>query len=250
MTKDKVEKRLKEITPFQAQVIPTDDRPVLSGSASLLRTGSGSLVTTGSNTWLEVLSHINIKRDRVEGGWQITNGKLTTDGTNEKDHHSRIRLPALVKDNYDLSLDYTLSRCKDGLGFILPVGDSYGVVWIGGWTDGSGQGMSGIGDIDGKSIWDNAKAPRRRDLFVVGKKYPLLIRVRVQGDNGSIVVFLEGKPFLQWAGKSSTISISNPDREGVRTPLPQSKCIELECHEPASFQLIKVRAVSGRLESP
>jgi hypothetical protein len=62
--------------------------------------------------------------------------------------------------------------------------------------------------IDGMNIVDPRNpALRRPSPLVNGKKHQVLARVRTAGQQVSMGVWLDGKPFLRWSGRASQLGL-------------------------------------------
>ena len=147
---------------------------------------------------------------------------------------ARLVLPVKIEGEYDLQVAFTRQDDAHGICFILPVGEHSVDLLL---DERHGSGLEMIGD---RNFARNGTS--RADMVLTnGQKYTFLAKVRLPGGEASIETFLDGKPFIHWQGKESSLDVSWAWR--LRRPgqpgLGANSCL-------ASFDSAQLRVVSGK----
>jgi len=174
----KVDKRLEEIAPIE--------RPAIAAAAAEVKRGS----PLPKGRWVDLMPFVPEGRDSLR-----KDGDLIM----QSEKTAYVELPIHVEGGYDLQLDFTRDADTAMTQVALPLRERRCTVML------DYQGISGLGEIDGRSARGNATT--RRDNWEPGKKYRVVAQVRVHGDNGSIKVLRDGERFLQWAGKLASLNL-------------------------------------------
>jgi len=179
----------------------------------------------------DLLSRVNLARDRVEGQWKREGERITTTGTGRE----AVRLPLSVQGDYDLELVFTRNTGVDAVGIEIPIGSHEGCLLLSGWK---GE-VSGFQPIDRRLANENPTGIKPGTL-VNGHRYTLLMTVRVRNELVTVESFLDGTPFVRWQGKESSLV-------GVPARFRVWPCIGLFTWPDAqvTFHSAKVRIVSG-----
>jgi len=192
-----------------------------------------------SSKWQDVLSHVDIDKDRVTGTWQVTKKMIAGD---PKAGMSQMMLPVRVEGGYDLSLAFTRLGGNEAVDVFLPVGASRCNLAFSGFA-GRVHCMHLIDGRDGLKEDANMTTVRPGTL-VNGRRYQVLISVRVKGEAASVEVFLDGNPCIRWNGKQSSLSL--PNFGFIAAPDEKRPCLGAGL-VPVRFEAIKIRAVSGKV---
>lgn len=148
---------------------------------------------------VNLLQGLDMESATIQGDWNLADGNLAYTGKSDR---GRLKLLSVTSTRYKLSVEFTRNTGTDSIGFILPVGESQCNFNLAAFR---GEGH-GIGLIDGKMAKDNETTIKPGTLEN-GKKYRLTIDVRSNGEAASINSELDGQPFLQWSGKTSSLSM-------------------------------------------
>lgn len=217
LMKDKVDKRLNEIGKMM-EVGKTMDK--------------GSVPTTS----YDLLAHIDLERDGVEGTWTQTSKGLAYIARQRC--YGRILLPIKVLGDYDLQVAFVRGQGGPGrdVGVIIPVGSNHCLLDM----DAMRGTSTGLHTVDGQDGSHNSTTIHSR-LLADGRPYLLLIRVRLQGTDASVKVFLDKKLIIQWQGKPSSLGISKA------WDVSQAEQPGLAAGESSvTFQSAQLRLVNGK----
>jgi hypothetical protein len=158
------------------------------------------------------------------------------DGAGRQD--ATLLLPVEAGGQYDLLVSFTLNKggAARHAAIVLdfPVGAHAGYVAI-------GESGGGLGNIDGKDYHENATATSKTKL-VEGRRYALLLKVRLAGDSATVDVTLDNQAFVRWQGKES--SLSNLTPHILKVPSLQQRFF-LNTRSRATFHSAELRMVSG-----
>lgn len=135
--------------------------------------------------------------DTTRGNWRLTGDGIRSgqEGT------QRIQLPCIPPQEYDLDVILTCDKPALDLSIgLIASGTQVGVV-LEGWVQGPDQCTSGLGEIDGRGIPDNATTLKGRKSRVGEENH-----VRCQVRNSAIRVILNGELLFQWEGDHSRLS--------------------------------------------
>jgi hypothetical protein len=186
--------------------------------------------------FVDLLPFVNAQRDRVAGDWQKDKSGLRL-VTGLHDGYTRVMLPVSVDGEYDFAVTFTRNSGDDCICPILPVGSHMCLVNLSGW----GGKCSGIEMLDGQDSSHNSTTIRPGGL-INGRKYHLLIRVRLQNGMASVDVLIDKAPVLRWRGSESSLSLYKD------WSLPQLHRLALGARHPTTFHSIQLKMISGKAE--
>jgi len=166
--------------------------------------GSGQELVHGEST--SIIGAVDIENDRVFGDWSRNRRLLMAtakDWGAQGGQGTRIMMPVVIDGEYDLEVKFTRVSGPGSVGVILPVGGVECMVLLSAY----GGKRSGINFIDGRDIKEN---PTRKEPGTLsnGRMYTLFISVRLKEQStADISVLLQGKPYIHWSGKTSSLSL-------------------------------------------
>ena len=110
--------------------------------------------------------------------------------------------------------------------------------------------MVNLSGFDGKYSWIDMIDGHGKDgnptavyvKILNGRKYELLIKVRLQKQSASIDVLVNKVPFIRWRGKESSLSLYK------EWSLPETQRFGLGANEPTTFHSVNLKMVSGKEE--
>ena len=153
--------------------------------------------------WIDMLALIDPSRHTLRGTWVRQGTGLEGSGKS----HSTIIAPVTAFGDYDLQLVFTVlsgTECTT----VMPVGAGQVAMNLGGWM---GR-VSGLSNINGEDADDRGN-PTRIDLgrggkmLQVGVKIMLDVAVRMKDEQAHITAKLNGKKFIDWTGRQSTLTL-------------------------------------------
>ncbi|MDP6636412.1 MAG: discoidin domain-containing protein [Phycisphaerae bacterium] len=165
-----------------------------------IRTGG----VTSKPRWTDLLKLIDPAKHTLDGQWTVKEGDLVCGRSSRQ----LIDIPITAMGGYDMQLSFTILDDTE-MSVILPVGSGYTSVIIGGW----GGRYSGISDIDKRSAaspnTSTVTSEYRKPPIKEGEKATVQISVRLVDDDAKIDVTLNGKKFIAWTGKQSSLTVYN-----------------------------------------
>lgn len=161
-----------------------------------LRSRSG-----GGGQNLDLLSLIDLPRDRVSGQWSFREGGLWMEGG----HRPKLALPVAPRVSYELDVDFTM-KAGYQFGITLPLNPGRTLVWVRAAHKGSKDSIS-LGRYHDANPYGVKKVPSNR---LVGGRKSMTIRVETKGHQTRISVVLEDERILEWKGPKTSLTI-NPD---------------------------------------
>jgi serine/threonine protein kinase len=167
---------------------------------------------------VDLFANLELTRDSYQGAWTLDDGVLR----NEIEQ-SRIMLPAVVPESYQLTLRFVRLSGHDSIAVSLPVRGSLCELNLAGFF-GRAHGLQAI---DGRSFDDNATTVRPGRL-VNEREYALEVRVLAGDDarTARIEVGLDGRPLLEWAGEVRRLSEgAYPPADRTKIALGASNCL-------------------------
>lgn len=173
-----------------------------------------------------LLSAVQLDKHVVSGKWRKVGQGLQVDPSRS----ARLMLPAKVTGSYSLTVEFTRLSGKDSLGVILPIGDRQCVFNLSVW----GGEAHGIALIDGAIARDNSTTLRPGKLENE-HPYRLLIEVEFDKNQASIGSQLDGRPFLKWKGRPSSLSLLDFWK------LPRNDAIGLVSFSKVDFHRVALR---------
>ncbi len=203
---------VKRASAYYAQFIKTHEKKDMNTlraglAIKRLQTQAVKLGITTSGVparaqWVDVLKLIDPKKHTVDGRWTIRKDGLACYRTSRQ----IIAIPKTAMGGYDMAMTFTIEDDTEAA-VLLPVGSGYTSLVVGGWN---GR-YSGLSDIDRKNIASpNAStvtSDYRNPPVKEGQKAALNISVRLIGDDAKITAALNGKPFVSWSGKQSSLTL-------------------------------------------
>jgi hypothetical protein len=144
--------------------------------------------------WIDVLKATTAENLRAWGDFKRTEAGIVS---GPKDL-CRASLPICPVGNYELEVKLTRVTGSN-VGITIPVGDTMSVLRL-------GDKYSGIQMIRGKAAEENetktsAAAVKNGQAVTVG------VKVLLDGDKAAIAVTLDGKPYINWTGPQSALSM-------------------------------------------
>jgi hypothetical protein len=199
--------------------------------ASLKDDGKGAKKEAKQGAWVDLLPLVDLKRDVVEGKWEVTKSGLAVVGAAEP--WPRIEMPRVPSGNYEFEVKFV--RLSGNEVFVdLPVGSKSVILFLN-WS-----GKSGFGQINGRNI-DTNEIGRRPANIEKGQPYTVSIRVTADESRGEIMIAMDGKPYMKWAGLQQELS----QKSG--RALRNSSYLGLGVGEAgAVFQNVRLRMLSGK----
>jgi len=186
---------------------------MLSGEAKVLRPPGGAAVpstaapapaaqaptgqTIKPGTWVDLLALVDPSQDAASGRWGREGAALAV----ASGDHSRCALPVVPTGSYDLKMTFVRKAGSGGITTVLPVGAASVLLEFSGW-----QGRKSWLGRAGGTHPDNQLSVEPGTIEN-GHPYTVGVAVRVVGDQGLVTVALDGKPFLNWQGPVSSLSV-------------------------------------------
>ncbi len=192
---------------------------------------------SGASGCVDVLSHVNVARDQVVGEWRKDSAGVSLARSPRSFTACTLMLPVVVNGEYDLAMSFTRLSGDDCVCTILPVGSHVCMLSL---SPFGGQ-CSGLELIDDEDAGHNSTTIRPGTL-TNGKKYGLLIKVRLGEHVASVDVLLDKASIIQWRGKYSSLGIKQFWR------LPQPRRIGLGAMQPTTFHSVQLKMTSGTCE--
>ena len=160
---------------------------------------------------LDLLSMVDPERHGEVGEWNRSGTEINL----VADKSSMLRLPADIRDSYELEVEFTRSSGRESVDIVLPLGHS----WVKMFFSYGGGKLHAIESLDGKAgNWTkHSVQPGRLEN---GRKYAAWARIRVAGENGAVEIELDGKRLIEWEGKIpdktlAKLGVSNPWQAGL-----------------------------------
>lgn len=191
--------------------------------------------------WTELLTDVDLTRDVVEGQWYQDDGAVAVAPGALKENYMRLMLPGEVEGSYDLVAEFTRIKGNDSVTVTLPVGTKACTLHCSACVG----GISGLERIDGKNIVNpHNPAVRRPGSLINGRRHTVLASVRrlPQGaiDEADVLidVWLNGKPYVRWWGRESSLSL-----DAWKLPVPRRVGVGANV-SVAKFHSVRLRKVS------
>lgn len=152
--------------------------------------------------WNDLLANCDPAKDTIIGLCE-----RTPDGIHFlPGQRNLVALPQRMPAQYDLEAEFTKLGGRDGIDFVLPIGDRACNVCVAGWNN----RQHGVYHVD--TTADSQMVP---GFVEDNKRYHVGIRVRQQGTTASIELRLDGQPIVSWEGERSRL-VLNPAFERAR----------------------------------
>jgi len=188
----KVEAELAELAP--AAAAPSTGKPTPVGTAAVPKDG---VIKPGA--WVDLLTLIDLHRDRVSGEWQKTGVSLAK---TKPEPRSKIIVPVAPRGSYELAFAFVRQGGAGSVDAILPVGDTQVLYSLGAWDN----TLHCLQLVEGKGGDTNPTSVRGMPLEQ-GRRYDALVRLRHSGARVSIQAYLDGRLLTQWSGPVTGLSI-------------------------------------------
>jgi hypothetical protein len=209
---------------------PTSTPPPLKHLAA-----NRAAVAKDADGWENVLAQLTDAEVEENGqDWRLVNGELLSPL-----HPSMLVLPGeYAGASYQVRAKLQQLYERESISFLLPVGDHMVGAALDGWpTKGWHSGLNLVdgqdptrlaGSVDGKQIKDAGR-------------HNFEVTVRLNGANATITARLDAKPFFEWTGAVSSLSLS---KYWITAP-PGSLCLATH-HTNWSVSELKVKRLDGR----
>ncbi len=186
--------------------------------------------------WAEVLPAVRTERDAVEGKWEWVGDDLIV--TPARD--CRLALPVTLSGSYDLEVEFVRTDGKGAVAMVFPVGREQITLVF----SHSGGKCHGLELLQRRLAWADGNPSRRAPgLLQNGRRYTVLIGVRVEQEGALIDVVLNGKMFMKTAGPIDGLSLH------TRWDLGDRRRAGLAAHESrVKFSRARIRLHEGQAE--
>ena len=145
---------------------------------------------------VNLLSLIDPSKDSIEGKWQLVAGALISD----KGEYSRLSIPYMPPEEYDLSVEFTRLKGNECVQIILSKSGHQFMYVLGG----DAGKISGFDVVNGKGFKDNDSGYRGK-VIVDGKKQNLVIKVR----NDGVTAILDGRQLSHTSAPFEKMTMRN-----------------------------------------
>ena len=146
--------------------------------------------------WLDVLSQVDVDRDRVKGNWRRVGTSIVS---NDNVQCARIMFPVAIQGEYDLRVRFTHEHgaCVETT---IPVGKHCASIIL------KAKDGDYLEAIDGR---DGHLGPcvRNPSSLKSGQECELLAKVRLQDGTAEITVLLDGAALLHWSGQEDSLNV-------------------------------------------
>lgn len=171
--------------------------------------------------WIDLLAGVDPDRDAVHGRWVRLKEAIAVAPASAREGFVRLMLPEEVERSYNLVAEFTRIKGSESVTINLPVATRACTLHFGSFLG----GKAGLEQIDGKDIGhDHNPALRRPGSLVNGVRHTVLVGVqltpcpRIDDHDVLIDVWLDGRPFVRWSGKESSLDLASwkfPERRRV-----------------------------------
>ncbi len=196
--------------------------------------------------WVDLLQRVDVKNDcvdwgRTDGAWIRSEDGISTK-VSPSAHRSIITFPVVIDGSFDMEASFTRHDGDNVVALLLPVRPHGCSVIISGWN-GQGSWIDLINDFAPEDVFNAPPGPhvRKDGSLTNGHRYTVLVKVRQQEDKQvNIEVFLDGQPYLSWAGDRDAVKLwgyfssGDPGRLGFAA---------IDCS--VTFHTARLRLLSG-----
>jgi len=154
---------------------------------------------------IDLLVLIDPAKDAVAGAWRFEAGVLVSDSAG----YSRLQIPFLPPEEYDLTVTCQRGEEDGSLGFGLVYKESQFAIVYDTWAPSCKYGIDAISTVD---AWMNETTGQGRQLNT-GKPATFEFRVRKTG----VTTLVDGKTLIRWTGDYAKLKVS------WRWPMPNTK---------------------------
>jgi len=223
LTRMKLDKRLADI----AKIEP----PATKVGAASPPPGSNGDIRRGR--WVDVLRPVDVKKNRVAGTWTRIGDMVKTVAGPDR---SRLLLPVRLEGSYELAVEFTPHSSNQCVVIVLPVGLGQCLLVLG-W-----DGIGGLDLIDGARATKNPTT-RKLGALQPGRRYTVLARVQLTGENATVGVSLNGIRIIHWTGRQASLSVTNDWGMAERSqPALGADKIAV------TFYRVRLRLLSGKVD--
>jgi hypothetical protein len=145
----------------------------------------------------DVLSHVDLRRDGVEGVWSIAKGSVRA----AEHSRSRLNLPVMVEGSYELRIKAAKKAGKGGLFVILPAAGRHVTLAL------DVGNTSGLMQIDGERLAGNNPTVVDGSVLDVGAMTLIEIVVDCRGEEVIVRAALDGRKLVNWSGAGAQLSL-------------------------------------------
>ncbi len=208
----------------------------LDGKARMAPPHASPTVDLNDRRWIDLLANVDLQRDVIQGRWLKAGNGIEVASASQDERFVRLMFSRLVEGSYDLLAEFTRARGSDSVTFTLPVGTRQCTLHLSACAGNSG----GLEVIDRRSIVNiDNPALRHPSGLVNGQRHQVLAQVRTRDDDAVIDVWLDGKPFVHWAGKQASL-----DTSPIWT-LPERRRVGIGANQNGvTFHTVRLRPVS------
>ena len=225
-----------------AEVTPPDSRTsVPSDTAQKKAEGKPrGLVKNypATSQWVDLIPRLNLAKDAVAGQWRADHGGLAVAAG---DGVARLVIPLCPRGSYDLDIRFTRTAGDGPIGVNLPVGQRLCTAVI------NARGAGGAGAANGLELVNGSRADRNSTTFPgainTGRAYVMNISVRLDGDQATITVNVDDRPWMFYRGPASALAFHND----WKIPRPTSLGVVAACN--VQFSSLRLKNVSGEIRS-
>jgi predicted Ser/Thr protein kinase len=242
--------RLSALDVLDVWSLPLPDRPAIAahgaivtfhtaafqaapGTVAIASESAPPAVHPGDGDWIDLIADADVERDTLGGWWLARDGELSVAPSAREKQFVRLMFARPIERNYDLSADFTRTSGNGSVTITIPVGTRQGTLHFG--ADGGSVG--GLERVNGQNIVsDRNPAVRRPNRLIDGRRYQTLVRVRTEGDNATIEVWLDGNRFVRWAGRQAALGLD------PNWMLPERQRVAVGCSQAnVTFHTVRVR---------
>ena len=183
--------------------------------------------------WIDLLPLADPAKDAVKGKWTRQADALAILSPTAA---GCIAVPIAPQGSYELQVKFVRTSGDDLIAVFLPVGAARVTLVM---SHGHGR-RSGLTRINGKGVEDNQTAATPGTL-VNGREYAVHVTVLPKGDQARIAVRLDGKPYINWRGPQSALSVHSD------WDLREPGCLGLGAWQaPVVFRSVRLKMLSGQ----
>jgi hypothetical protein len=183
--------------------------------------------------WVDIFKRVDVARDQVSGQWKRANEAIAGTGAMP---HTRLMLPVAIEGSYDLQVAYALTNRFDRVIVIVPIG-SHGCAIYAAYTS-VGIYAQQQGPFAG-AVRTVTSQPFRANAL---PRHVLGISVRLDGDNATLGVAVDGVPELRWPCPKDSLDVPTI----YAMPSPGHPGLGTEQTETPVFGGAMLRLVSGK----
>ncbi len=211
----------------------------VAGGASIVKRHDKHREQVPRGQWVDLLAGLDpdtarFDRGRAADEWKRTEDALVADVRQSGGTVSTM-LPVIVEGSYQLEVQFTRSEGTDMVAVLLPGGPQGSALVL---SDRGGK-LSGIDRIDGRDLADN-RTCRRPGTLQNGRRYTVLVEVKQEGDLAGVAVLIDGKPYIEWSGRRTSLGI----RSDMRLPDPRRPGLAA-ADNCVTFHSARLRLLSG-----